>query len=124
MGNGNEEHLESYAVERLQFDYAVPVLTGWDMQYACEDHEIERIGVYLVEFEYYKDPNAPTGTLYYTIFSTMRDDSDNGHYLPSTRSVSWGSTNWAGVGGPIFIKDGEDDTPQPPRGPLPKASKN
>ena len=56
------------------FDYAVPVLTGWDMQYACEDHEIERIGVYVVEFEYHKDPNAPTGTLYYTIFSTMRDD--------------------------------------------------
>ena len=82
VGNGPEEQLEVYAYERLEFDYAIPVLTGWDMQYACEDHEIERVGVYLVEFEYIKDPNAATGTLHYTIFSTMRDDSDNGHYLP------------------------------------------
>ena len=75
VGNGQEEHLEFYSVEKVPFDYAIPVLTGWDMQYACTDHEIERIGVYLVEFEYVKDPNAATGTLNYTIFSTMRDDS-------------------------------------------------
>jgi hypothetical protein len=82
LGNGQEERLESYAVERVPYDYAIPVLTGWNMQYQCTDHEVERIGVYLVEFEYVKDPNATTGTLHYTIFSTMRDDSDNGHYGP------------------------------------------
>ena len=26
-----------------------------------------------------KDPTANTGTLFYTVFSTLRDDSDNGH---------------------------------------------
>jgi len=36
-------------------------------------------GAYLADFEYVKDPNAATGTLHYTIFSTLRDDSDNGH---------------------------------------------
>lgn len=82
VGNGNEEHLESYSVEKVPYDYAIPVLTGWDMQYATTDHHIERVGVYLVEFDYVKDPNADTGTLNYTIFSTMRDDSDNGHYNP------------------------------------------
>ena len=66
-------------MERVPYEYAIPVLTGWDMQYGCTDHHVERIGVYLVEFEYVKDPNAPTGTLNYTIFSTLRDDSDNGH---------------------------------------------
>jgi hypothetical protein len=81
-GNGEEQQEEFYVVERVPYDYAIPVLTGWDMQYACEDHEIERIGVYMVEFHYDKDPNAATGTLHYTIFSTMRDDSNNGHYLP------------------------------------------
>ena len=78
-GDGHEEYLEFYSVEKVPFDYAIPVLTGWDMQYGCTDHEIERIGVFLVDFEYVKDPNAPTGTLNYTIFSTLRDDSDNGH---------------------------------------------
>ena len=66
-------------MEKVPYDYAIPVLTGWDLQYGCTDHEVERIGVYLVEFEYVKAPNAPTGTLNYTIFSTLRDDSDNGH---------------------------------------------
>ena len=80
VGNAPEEYLEFYSVENVPFDYAIPVLTGWDMAYVCTDHHVERIGVYLVEFEYVKkDPNATTGTLNYTIFSTMRDDSDNGH---------------------------------------------
>ena len=66
-------------MEKVPFDYAIPVLTGWDLSYVCTDHHVERIGVYLVEFEYVKDPAADTGTLNYTIFSTLRDDSDNGH---------------------------------------------
>jgi hypothetical protein len=87
MGNGDEEHLEFYSVGNVPYDYATPVLTGWDMQYACPDHHVERIGVYLVEFEYVKDPNAATGTLNYTICSTMRDDSDNGHLAKYKVSV-------------------------------------
>lgn len=98
VGNGNEEHLEVYSVEKVPYDYAIPVLTGWDMQYATTDHEIERIGIYLVEFDYVKDPNADTGTLNYTIFSTMRDDSDNGHYDPKYK-VSILGFNTLGGGG-------------------------
>jgi hypothetical protein len=74
-----EEYLEFYAVEKVPFDYAIPVLTGWDLSYVCPDHNVERIGAYLVEFDYVKDPTADTGTLRYTIFSTLRDDSDHGH---------------------------------------------
>jgi hypothetical protein len=74
-----EEHVEFYSVENVPFEYAIPVLTGWDLSYFQCDHHVERIGVYLVEFEYVKNPNADTGTLNYTIFSTLRDDSDNGH---------------------------------------------
>ena len=55
------------------------MLTGWDLQYECEDHHVERIEVFLANFEYVEDPTAATGTLNYTIFSTLRDDSDNGH---------------------------------------------
>jgi hypothetical protein len=77
--DGREEYLESYTVDKVPFDYAVPVLTGWDLSYVCTDHHVERIGAYLVEFAYVKDPAAATGTLNYTVFSTLRDDSDNGH---------------------------------------------
>jgi hypothetical protein len=75
-----EEHLDHYVVKDVKFDYAIPVLTGWDLSYACDDHHVERIGAYLVEFHYEKDPTVDTGTLYYTMFSTLRDDSDNGHF--------------------------------------------
>ena len=77
--DGSEEFEEFYVVEELPFDYAILVLTGWDLQYECENHEIERIGIFLANFEYVKDPIASTGALNYTIFSTLRDDSDNGH---------------------------------------------
>ena len=79
LNPGSEEYLRSYSVEKVPFKYAVPVLTGWDLTYDSCDHNVERIGVYLVEFEYVKAPNATHGTLNYTIFSTLRDDSDNGH---------------------------------------------
>ena len=63
----------------MPFDYAVPVLTGWDLSYVCTDHHVKRMGAYLVDFAYVKGPAAATGTLNYTVFSTLRDDSDNGH---------------------------------------------
>jgi hypothetical protein len=81
-GSADEQYLESYSVENVPFDYAIPVLTGWDIKYAKEDHHVKRIGVYLVEFEYVPDPTTNTGTLHYTIFSTLRDDSNNGYYGP------------------------------------------
>ena len=98
VGNDLEQRLEVYSVENVPYDYAIPVLTGWDMQYATTDHHVERVGVYLVEFDYVKDPNADTGTLNYTIFSTMRDDSDNGHYDPKYK-VSVLGFNTLGGGG-------------------------
>jgi hypothetical protein len=76
--NDTEQFLEHYMV-KVEFDYAVPVLTGWDLSYECAEHHVERIGVYIVEFDYVKDPNAPTGTLHYTVFSTLRDDNNHGH---------------------------------------------
>jgi hypothetical protein len=79
IGNGEKQYTESYSVENVPFEYAVPVLTGWDLQYVTEDHHVKRIGVYLVEFEYVPDPKTNTGTLHYTISSTLKDDSGNGH---------------------------------------------
>jgi hypothetical protein len=83
----DEEYLEFYTVEKVPFEYAIPVLTGWDLHYTDADHHVEQIGVYLVEFEYVKAPNATHGTLNYTIFSTLRDDSDNGHQAKYQVSV-------------------------------------
>ena len=61
--NDTEQFLEHYKVEKVEFDYAIPMLTGWNLSYECSEHRVERIGVYLVEFDYVKDPNATTGTV-------------------------------------------------------------
>jgi hypothetical protein len=71
----SEEYFELYRVEDVPFDYAIPVLTGWDLSYGCDDHNVEQIGVYIVEFDY----DAASRTLQYTVFSNLRDDSSNGH---------------------------------------------
>ncbi len=46
-------------VDHLTYDYAIPMLTGWDIGYANGDHSILQIGVEIADFSY-KSP-AQTG---------------------------------------------------------------
>jgi hypothetical protein len=71
---GGEELIQTqYQVQNVPFDYAVPVLTGWQLEYPCSDHHVKTIGVWLKGFGYVKAPGARTGTLFYTIESTLAD---------------------------------------------------
>jgi len=73
---GGEELIQTrYSVQNVPFDYAVPVLTGWQLEYPCSDHHVKKIGVWLTEFSYVRAPGAPTGTLYYTVESTLADEA-------------------------------------------------
>jgi hypothetical protein len=48
------------------------MLFGWQVEYPCSDHHVKKIGVWLEDFSYEKAPGA-TGTLFYTIASTLAD---------------------------------------------------
>jgi len=63
-----------FSVDNVPFDYAVPVLTGWELEYLQSDHHVETIGVWIKGFSYEKTPGATTGTLFYEIESTLHDD--------------------------------------------------
>ena len=63
-------------VRDLPFDYAIPLMTGWDIGDNCSDVQIEEIGVRLENIEYEKDPAAPTGILRYRFVS---DFNNMGH---------------------------------------------
>jgi hypothetical protein len=76
-GVGHNEHTEEYMVEDVPFDYAIPVLVGWDLQYVCTDHHVKRVEARVVDFQYDKGPEAATGTLRYTISSSLADASAN-----------------------------------------------
>jgi hypothetical protein len=70
---------EEYVIRNVPFDYAIPVLAGWELDYGCEDHHIREIGIRLHDMEYDKPLGASTGTLRYQLSSILTDDSGNGH---------------------------------------------
>jgi len=73
-------HSEDLVVENVPFDYAVPLLTGWELRYLCDDENVKQIGIWIDKWTYVKDPVAPTGRLSYTLSSVLHDKDDNpGH---------------------------------------------
>lgn len=72
---------EEFVIENVPFEYAIPMLTGWDLSYPCHDRNVKEIGIWIDEWNYVKDPAAPTGRLSYKLSSVLRDkDSDAAHY--------------------------------------------
>jgi hypothetical protein len=63
-------------IENVPFEYAIPMLTGWDLEYTATDRHVKEIGIWIDSIHYDKDPNAPTGTLHYKVSSILRDDDN------------------------------------------------
>ena len=64
---------EEIVIENVPFEYAIPMLTGWELRYPCDDEHVKEIGVWIDKWRYDKDPANPHGRLSYTISSTLRD---------------------------------------------------
>ena len=79
-GIGNPTREEQYKIENVPFEYAVPVLKGWDLGYLCTDHHVRQMGASIRDFRYERAPDAKTGTLYYTLSLLLNDDSGNLNY--------------------------------------------
>jgi hypothetical protein len=62
-------------VQGVPFDFAVPVLAGWDLHYDFDDQHVRKMGVWLDDFDY-EPPAGPgsTGTLRYRITSALYDN--------------------------------------------------
>jgi hypothetical protein len=74
---------EDVTVEGLPFDYAIPVLSGWNVRYACDDENVKTIGVWLEpeSVTYEKKPDESTGTLRYQVASVLHDRSQSPGHL-------------------------------------------
>ncbi|KPK37862.1 MAG: hypothetical protein AMJ65_13610 [Phycisphaerae bacterium SG8_4] len=108
-GAGGEGGLktENVAIENIPFDYAVPVLTGWSLEYTDEDHHVRDIGARIESFSYDKNPGDSTGTLRYTI-SSILDDRNEGKWTQNLHRVNilgWNSSSAGGVGGQPELKE-------------------
>jgi hypothetical protein len=69
-----DEKVYHFQIPNVPFGWAVPMLTGWDLGDICTDHHVKKIGAWISDFDYARQPGAPTGTLTYTVHTTFRDD--------------------------------------------------
>jgi len=65
-----------FVIEKVPYEHAIPMLTGWELSYGCDDEHVKEIGVWVDEWSYIKDPGALTGTLRYKLSSVLRDKDD------------------------------------------------
>jgi hypothetical protein len=79
LGEPAGEKTEEFVVDNIPYAYAIPMLTGWDLVYGCDDHHVRQIGVSIDDLNYDKPANASTGTLRYKLSSILADDSNHGH---------------------------------------------
>lgn len=69
---------QEFVIENVPYDYAIPMLTGWELSYGClGDQHVRQIGVWLAEIRYDKTPGLPLGTLHYKLSYILHDDSGN-----------------------------------------------
>ncbi|MEO8446423.1 MAG: CARDB domain-containing protein [bacterium] len=72
---------EEFVVKNIPYAYAVPVLTGWELGYNCDDENIKRVGIKIENWSYTRDPLTGLGTLRYKINSDLFDkNADNSNY--------------------------------------------
>lgn len=73
--DNDDVHLRKheYVVEDVPFDYALPVLNGWDNGNFCGDSNVESTGVWLTEVSYEKQANGH-GKMRYAVASMFDDD--------------------------------------------------
>ncbi len=87
---------EDFVIENVPFEYAIPMLTGWELRYDCGDENVKAIGIWIDKWEYVKDPAALTGKLSYTLSSVLRDKDDDPGHKRSHKVTILGLTPTAG----------------------------
>lgn len=60
---------QTFRINDLPYDYAVPMLTGWDLSYECENQRVQRAGIWIHDIRF--DPNS--GSMEYKVSSILRD---------------------------------------------------
>ncbi|MGH9894584.1 MAG: hypothetical protein ACREA0_21920, partial [bacterium] len=67
-------------ISLVPFDVAVPVLTGWDLSYPCNDQHVKAIGTKIQRFNFARPAGSAGGVLDYELRSVLRDkDGGDGH---------------------------------------------
>lgn len=68
---GGIEHSEDHMVFGVPFEFAVPVLGGWDLAYVCDDEHVTEVGAAIPSWSW--EPGPAGGILRYTVATQLRD---------------------------------------------------
>ena len=60
---------QTFRINDLPYDYAIPMLTGWDLSYECENQRVQRAGIWIHDIRF--DPNS--SSMEYKVSSILRD---------------------------------------------------
>lgn len=86
IGSGGVK-TEEHTIENVPFEYAIPMLTGWEMGYICDDEHVGEMGVWLHDWQYEKSPGSAVGTLRYQVSSVLRSNENSPHYFRHKVSI-------------------------------------
>lgn len=60
---------QTFRINDLPYDYAVPMLTGWDLSYECENQQVQRAGIWIHDIRF----DSRSGSIEYKVSSILRD---------------------------------------------------
>jgi hypothetical protein len=77
---------KDFVIENIPYEFAVPMLTGWELSYLTDDQHVKEAGIWIDKWSY--TPGSPGGTLRYKVSSILRDDdSTPAHLMRSNITV-------------------------------------
>jgi len=91
---GPGARIEQFVIENIPFEGAIPMLTGWELSYAGNDHHVKDVGIWIDQWNYTPSPSG--GTLRYTLGSTLTDKDHMPDYFHRHRITVLGIRPIAG----------------------------
>jgi hypothetical protein len=85
VSTGSGGHTAERMVLTVPFEFAIPVLTGWDLAYLCDDEHVDDVGAWISKWKW--EPGALTagGTLTYTVETRLSDQDDSPDFFDRTQ---------------------------------------
>jgi hypothetical protein len=73
----NEDSTREYRfrIDNVPYTWAMPMLTGWDLGTPCDDEHVKKIGAWIDDFQWVRNPGDSAGTLTYSVKTIVADKS-------------------------------------------------